>query len=78
MIADFASITGFDATDFNINTSAFANSFTGNFGVSLGGVGAVPGDSSQIYLTYTPVPEPRAALLGSLGLIALLRRRRSC
>lgn len=78
MIADFASITGFDATDFNINTSAFANTFTGTFGVSLGGVGAVPGDNSQIYLTYTPVPEPRAALLGSLGLIALLRRRRSC
>nr|MCU0750608.1 autotransporter-associated beta strand repeat-containing protein [Akkermansiaceae bacterium] len=78
LIADFASITGFDATDFNINTSAFANSFTGIFGVSLGGVGVVPGDNSQIFLTYTPVPEPRAALLGSLGLIALLRRRRSC
>lgn len=78
LIADFATITGFDATDFNINTSAFANSFTGIFGVSLGGVGVVPGDNSQIFLTYTPVPEPRAALLGSLGLIALLRRRRSC
>ena len=78
LIADFTSITGFDATDFNINTSAFANTFTGAFGVSLGGVGAVPGDSSQIYLTYIPVPEPRAALLGGLGLLALLRRRRSC
>jgi autotransporter-associated beta strand protein len=78
LIADFATITGFDATDFSINTSAFSNSFTGNFGVSLGGVGAVPGDSSQIFLTYTPVPEPSAALLGSLGLIAVLRRRRSC
>lgn len=78
LIADFATIAGFDATDFNINTSAFANSFTGTFGVSLGGVGVVPGDNSQIFLTYTPVPEPRAALLGSLGLIALLHRRRSC
>jgi hypothetical protein len=27
-------------------------------------------------LTYTPIPEPSAALLGSLGLLALLRRRR--
>jgi fibronectin-binding autotransporter adhesin len=78
LIADFATITGFDATDFNINTIAFANNFTGIFGVSLGGVGVVPGDNSQIFLTYTPVPEPSAALLGSLGLIALLRRRRSC
>ncbi len=78
LIADFATINGFDATAFNINTSAFANSFTGIFGVSLGGVGAVPGDNSQIFLTYSPVPEPSAALLGSLGLIALLRRRRSC
>ena len=27
-------------------------------------------------LTYTPIPEPSAALLGSLGLLALLHRRR--
>lgn len=27
-------------------------------------------------LTYTPVPEPSAALLGGLGMLALLRRRR--
>jgi autotransporter-associated beta strand protein len=77
LIADFASITGFDTTDFNINTSGFSNTFTGAFGVSLGG-GAMPGDNSQIYLTYTAVPEPGAALLGGLGLLALLRRRRSC
>jgi MYXO-CTERM domain-containing protein len=38
----------------------------------------MPGDNSQIYLTYvTAVPEPGAALIGSLGLLALLRRRRS-
>jgi autotransporter-associated beta strand protein len=76
IIADFASITGFAANAFNINTTEFDNPFTGTFGVSLGGVGAVPGDNSQIYLTYTAIPEPRAALLGGLGLLMLLRRRR--
>jgi autotransporter-associated beta strand protein len=35
-----------------------------------GGVGAA-------YITVTAVPEPGAALIGSLGLLALLRRRRS-
>ncbi len=35
------------------------------------------GNNSQtIGLTYTVVPEPRAALLGGLGLLCLLRRRR--
>lgn len=77
MIADFNTITGFSADAFNINTSGFTNLFTGNFDVSLGG-GLLPGDNSQIYLTYTPIPEPSAALLGGLGLLALLRRRRSC
>ncbi|HEX7260674.1 MAG TPA: autotransporter-associated beta strand repeat-containing protein, partial [Luteolibacter sp.] len=33
-------------------------------------------DSTGTYLTMTVVPEPAAALLGSLGLLALLRRRR--
>lgn len=29
------------------------------------------------YITYTTIPEPRAALLGGMGLLALLRRRRA-
>jgi MYXO-CTERM domain-containing protein len=29
-----------------------------------------------VYLNYAAVPEPSAALLGGLGLLALLRRRR--
>ena len=33
-------------------------------------------DSNNIYLNYSAIPEPRAALLGGLGLLALLRRRR--
>lgn len=76
LLADFNTVTGFAANAFNINTSAFTNPFTGTFGVSLGGAGAVPGDSSQIYLTYAAIPEPDAAILGCLGLLAMLRRRR--
>jgi MYXO-CTERM domain-containing protein len=59
-----------------INTSGFDNPLAGNIGVSLGGAGLVPGDNSQIYLTDTAEPEPDGALLGGLGLLALLRRRR--
>ncbi len=29
------------------------------------------------YVTMTAVPEPRVALLGGLGMLALLRRRRA-
>lgn len=78
LIADFAAITNFASDAFNIDTTAFAlqNAFTGAFGISLGGVGVVPGDSSQIYLTYTAIPEPKAVLLGCLGVLLLLRRRR--
>ena len=32
--------------------------------------------SSNSFINITAIPEPRAALLGSLGLLALLRRRR--
>jgi autotransporter-associated beta strand protein len=78
LIADFAAISGFAANAFEIDASGFTNPLdvNGAFGISLGGVGAVPGDDTQIYLTYTAIPEPGAALIGSLGLLALLRRRR--
>jgi autotransporter-associated beta strand protein len=76
LMADFAAITGFDATKFSV-IDHFTNDTTGGtFGVALGGSGWVPGDSTQIYLTYL-VPEPNAPLLCGLGLLALLRRRRS-
>jgi autotransporter-associated beta strand protein len=67
-------VTGFDATDFVINTTAnngtpgFSNSFTGGFAVAVSG--------NNLVLNYTAVPEPATALLGGLGLLALLRRRR--
>lgn len=39
------------------------------------GVGGAGGDG-VIYISYTMIPEPSAALLGGLGMLALLRRRR--
>lgn len=71
-------ISGFDATDFSINTqpSNGATGFTNSFGDGTFSVGLADG-GTDLVLNYTAViPEPRAALLGSFGLIALLRRRR--
>ena len=73
-----SAIAGFDATDFKINVGAFNG--TSGFSNSLGGgsfsVGLADGDTDLV-LNFTPVPEPRAALLCGLGLLALLRRRRA-
>jgi MYXO-CTERM domain-containing protein len=63
-------ITGFDAANWTINPGAFNNNETGSFSLGLGAGG------NDLVLIYTPVPEPAAALLGGLGLLALLRRRR--
>jgi hypothetical protein len=68
-------VSGFDATDFVINTAAnngtsgFSNSFTGSFSVGVSG--------NNLMLNYSAIPEPSAALLGGLGVFALLRRRRA-
>jgi fibronectin-binding autotransporter adhesin len=62
------------------------NSLGGNFdAVSLTGLGSNPTegiwsfgqDSNSFNAVWTAVPEPSAALLGGLGLLALLRRRRN-
>jgi autotransporter-associated beta strand protein len=76
LIADFAAVSGFSSDKFTVNTSSFSNAFTGNFGVALGNSGTIGGDNTQVWLTYTAIPEPKAALLGGLGLLLLLRRRR--
>jgi autotransporter-associated beta strand protein len=76
LIADFDSISGFNADAFNIDLSSFSNPYTGNGTFSIAQGGGSMGDSSQIYLVYSAIPEPGAALIGSLGVFALLRRRR--
>jgi autotransporter-associated beta strand protein len=61
-------ITNFAANLFNIDITGFQNTLNGSFSIAQNG--------NNLDLVYTAVPEPRAALLGGLGLLALLRRRR--
>jgi autotransporter-associated beta strand protein len=69
-------ITGFDAADFIINVGA--NNGTDGFSNALGGGAFSLGTASNnLVLNFTAVPEPNvAALLGGLGMLSLLRRRR--
>lgn len=68
-------ITAFDATDFVVNVGA--NNGTAGFSNTLGGGNfSLSADSNTLILNFTAVPEPHAALLGGLGLLAMLRRRR--
>lgn len=65
-LADDSTITYSGMTwMFDYNDSVAGGNLTGDL---------LPGSS---YVTLTAVPEPRAALLGALGLFALMRRRRS-
>jgi hypothetical protein len=53
-------ISGFDPAVFAIDTSAFANDFTGGwFGVSRSG--------GNVYLDFTVVPEPSSLVLLGIG-----------
>jgi fibronectin-binding autotransporter adhesin len=68
-----SSVTNFNAADFTFSTSSFTNGLAGgDFSVSSNG--------TDIFLNFTPVPEPSTwALLGAgaaaAGLAALRRRR---
>lgn len=48
----------------------------GTYGVPDGGTTTVGGRDALLAVNISPVPEPSAALLGGLGLLGLLRRRR--
>jgi fibronectin-binding autotransporter adhesin len=68
-------ILGFDATNFIINIGS--NNGTAGFSNNLGGgMFSVSQSGNNLLLNFTAVPEPSSALLGGLGLLALLRRRR--
>lgn len=65
-------ITGFLDSEWDINETGFQDVETGTW--SLG----INGTNDALILSYTAIPEPNvAALLGSLGMLALLRRRRN-
>lgn len=70
-------ITGFSTDKFTINTGIFnaTNGFTNALGGGTFSVALADGNTDLV-LNFTAVPEPRAILLGCLGFLALLRRRR--
>ena len=62
-------ITSFDAVNWRINTAGFSSPYAGTWNLAQSG--------PNLVLSYAAVPEPNvAALLGGLGMLALVRRRR--
>jgi autotransporter-associated beta strand protein len=81
LIADFANpVSGFAPNAFTIDTTQFLSQnpgTAGSFSIAQG-QNVTGGDSSQIYLVYTAVPEPGTIALlaagGAIGVGALRRR----
>jgi autotransporter-associated beta strand protein len=73
-----SAITGFSTEKFTINTGAFngTNGFTNALNGGFFSL-ALSEDNTDFVLKYTAVPEPSAIFLSSLGMLAVLRRRRS-
>lgn len=61
-------ISGFDASNWALDTLGFQDSDTGTWSLASTG--------NDLVLSYTAIPEPSTALLAALGALALLRRRR--
>ena len=62
-------ITGFNAANWSINTSDFIDPATGTWSLAQSG--------NNLVLSYNVIPEPNvAALIGGLGVLLILRRRR--
>ena len=72
-----SAISGFSTDKFTLNLGAFngTNGFTNALGGGSFSVGLADGNTNLV-VNFTAVPEPGAALLGGLGTLLLLRRRR--
>lgn len=64
-------LSAFNANYFLIDTTNFVNGLDGgSFSIGLAD------SDTNLVLNFTAIPEPKAALLGALGVLLLLRRRR--
>ncbi|MCE5326865.1 MAG: autotransporter-associated beta strand repeat-containing protein [Planctomycetaceae bacterium] len=61
---------------FFVNTAAFTNPVSGTFAV-VRGDSVTGGDTTQLYLQYTGIPEPASATLLVIGVVGMILRRRS-
>jgi autotransporter-associated beta strand protein len=68
ILATTGGITGFNASAWQINATGFTN--------NEAGLWSLASDGNNLVLSYTAIPEPAAALLGGIGTLLLLRRRR--
>ncbi len=69
IITTTSGISGFNAANWTINTAGFTNADAGTWSLSASG--------GNLVLSYNAIPEPAAAILGSIGMVLLLRRRRA-
>ena len=61
-------ISGFNASTWTLDTAGFLDEEAGSWSLASTG--------NDLVLSYTVIPEPKAALLGGLGILLLFRRRR--